>query len=209
MYGILITFGAILALLISEKLITKKGMSVPLFWQASFWTILFGIIGARLYHVIDYWEIYSKNLPLIFAIWNGGLGIFGALLGGFLAFYIFVTNKKQKALPWLDVIAIPLPLAQAIGRWGNYFNGELIPYALYESGANILLFVGLLVINKRTQKPGLAFIAYLIGYSSIRLLLEPLRTNSWEIAGLNVAQGISILLLVVSIYLLNKWKKEK
>ena len=209
MYGILITLGVITSLLISEKLVKQRGLAEDTFWKASFWTILFGIAGARIYHVIDFWEVYSKNPIAIPAIWQGGVGIFGALIGGLLALTFYLKKQNQDVLPWLDVIAVPIPLAQAIGRWGNYFNKEILPYALYESAANLLLFLGTYLIYKKTKQTGITFLSYLIGYSIIRLFLEPIRTDSWIIGSLNIAQAISILLLLSSIYLLTIWKKRK
>lgn len=205
MYGFLITFSILVGLVIAEKNVEKKGLDKDLFWQGAFWTILFGVIGARLYHVIDFWDIYSSNLTSILTIWQGGQGIFGAIIAGGVTIVVFLKGKKQNIKAWLDIPALPLPLAQAIGRWGNYFNGELIPYAIYESFADVVLFLILLKLSKKNLPPGNLFITYIIGYSTIRLFLEPLRVNPWTIANLNVAQVISILLLLTSVMLLKKW----
>lgn len=209
MYGLLITFAILTSLVITEKNIGKAGLDKNIFWQAAFWAILFGVLGARLYHVIDYWEIYSTNPTAVLTIWHGGVGIFGALLAGGAALAIFLGRKGQDIKNWLDIIVIPLPLAQAIGRLGNYLNNELVPYVIYESLANLVLFLILLKLSRKATLPGTKLITYVIGYSTIRLLLEPLRANPWIIANLNVAQVISILLLLVSIALLIKWKPKQ
>lgn len=209
MYGLLISLAIIISLLLSDKFAKKRGLNTEMLWEGSFWTILFGIIGARIYHVIDFWDAYSQNIVAIFRIWSGGLGIFGALLFGGLAFVVYLNKKGENVWDWLDIIAIPLPLAQAIGRWGNYFNNELLPYAIYESLADFTLFLVLLFLQKKKLVSGTLFLVYLAGYSVIRFLLEPLRQEAWQIAGLNVAQSISILLLLIVALRLWKLKKEK
>ena len=208
MYGLLISFAVIASLLLSEKFVRKKELNSELFWEGSFWAILSGIVGARIYHVIDFWEVYSQNISAIFRVWHGGLGIFGALFFGGIAFVLYLNKKKENIWNWLDVVAIPLPFAQAVGRWGNYFNNELIPYAIYESLADLGLFLVLIILQKKKLISGYLFFIYLIGYSVIRLFLEPLRERSWEIANLNVAQSISILLVLIASLMLWKLKQK-
>lgn len=214
-YGLLIAFGILAAILFAEKLAREKNLNAELFWRATFWTIIFGIIGARLYHIIDFWEIYGRNLWLIPQIWHGGLGIFGALIAGGVFLIIFLKKHKQNVWLWLDIFALPIPLAQAIGRLGNYFNHELLPYAIYEASANLVLFATLILLNKRLKIKkvhGNIFLTYLIGYSIIRLFLERFRTDSWTVSGLNVAQFISILLVLVSATAwlrINKWTQNQ
>ncbi len=204
MYGPLITLAILFSLFFSERLIKLKGLNIEIFWQVAFWAILFGIIGARLYHVIDYWQLYSTNLLLIPQIWNGGLGIFGALIGGGAAAIVVLKSQKQNVWQWLNIISLPVPLSQAIGRLGNYFNNEIMPYAIYEAVADLMLFFALFYLFKKSKAP--LFLLYIIGYSSIRFLLEPLKTDSWTVAGLNVAQIVSILLILISGGVLLKWK---
>jgi phosphatidylglycerol:prolipoprotein diacylglycerol transferase len=95
-------------------------------WGVCFWTVLFGILGARFYHVIDFWTYYKTNLLEIFKIWNGGLGIWGGIFGGTLGAYVYLKIRNQKIISWLDNISISIPLGQAIGRWGNFFNKEIL-----------------------------------------------------------------------------------
>jgi phosphatidylglycerol:prolipoprotein diacylglycerol transferase len=208
MYGLIITVAILTSLILAEKEVEKNGLNKDLFWQTSFWTILLGITGARAYHVIDYWEIYSKDLISILYIWHGGLGIYGALLFGAVTLTLLLKRRDQNIREWLDIFAKVLPLGQGIGRWGNYFNNEHMPYAIYESIANFGLFFILTKLGKRNLKPGLIFTSYLIGYASIRFLLEPLRDNPWTIANLNVAQVVSILLLLTAGALILKWEKD-
>src|SRR3989338_4750494 len=107
-------------------------------WDVLLWMIVPGIVGARMYHVVDYWqEVYVGQWWLIPQVWTGGLWIYGALLGGMVGLWLFCKRHKQNFLQWLDVIAFGLPIGQAIGRWGNYFNQELygkltsLPWGIY------------------------------------------------------------------------------
>lgn len=86
--------------------------------------IIFGIIGARLYYVIFNFSVYKNNLLSIFKIWEGGLAIYGAIIAGFLTILYYAKKNKQSILKTIDILIPSLILAQAIGRWGNFFNQE-------------------------------------------------------------------------------------
>jgi len=208
MYGLTITFAIFVCLILVEKEVQKKGLDKETLWQVVFWTILAGIIGARAYHVIDFWEVYSTNPVSILHLWQGGLGIYGAIIAGTATAATLLIRSGQNAKEWLDVFAKYIPLGQAIGRWGNYFNNEHLPYAIYESLANLILFILLLVLSRRNFRSGIIFTFYLAGYAIIRFLLEPLRSDPWLIANLNVAQVVSILVLLVAGALTLKWAKD-
>ena len=200
MYGILISLGILLALLHTEVLTKREDLDTDVLWAGSFWVIIFGLIGARLYHVFEFWHIYSKNIVSSIWIWRGGMGIIGGLVLGGVTLIIFLRRKKQPVFRWLDLITINIPLAQAIGRWGNVFNRELIPYAVYESALDIVLFLFLYVLNtKRKIKPGTIFFGYLVGYSLIRFSLESIKTNPWVIGQVSIVRVISILILILSV----------
>lgn len=87
-------------------------------------TVIFGIIGARLYYVAFEWNYYSKNIIDIFKIWEGGLAIHGGILFGLIFIIIYTKKYKVNTFRMLDIIAVGLLIGQAIGRWGNFFNGE-------------------------------------------------------------------------------------
>lgn len=221
MYGFLVSFGILSALLISEKIAKREKRNIDLLWEMSFWVIIVGVIGARLYHVLDYLPYYLENPIKIFLIWHGGLGIIGGLLFGFLTSIIYLKIKRQDVMSWLDILVVGIPLAQAIGRWGNFFNKELYgiktnlpwgiyekelgyrvhPLFLYESLLNLILFF---ILLKTKGRLGTRFFIYLAGYSVIRFFLEFLRDRTWIVYNLNVAQVISILILGVSTYFLTK-----
>lgn len=193
MYGFLISVGGILAFLISEKEAKKKGLNLKIFYLATDLAIILGVIGARAWHVIDFWEVYEKNPEWIWQVWKGGLGIFGAIIGGVLGASLVLLAKKENILKWLDILVLGLPLAQSVGRWGNFFNRELYgketalpwglyidgktyhPLFLYESFLDLILLLVLFCLNKREFPKGTIFFVYLGMYILIRILLQPLR----------------------------------
>lgn len=132
LYGLMIGVGIVVGAWIAEKVTRKREI-----WDVLTWVIIPGVIGARVYHVLDYWEVYAREPWLIPQVWTGGLGIYGAILGGVVGLWLFCKKRKQKFLEWLDVVALGLPVGQAIGRWGNYFNQELygkptnLPWRIY------------------------------------------------------------------------------
>jgi len=211
MYGLLIGIGILASVLTAERLAKSREMNLEIFWGVVFWTLVLGIIGARAYHVLDYWEIYSAAPISALFVWNGGLGIFGAIMAGLAAAVVFLRSRGEPLLPWLDIFLASLPLGQGIGRWGNYFNRELLPYSIYESAANLALFAFLFLIFKKHPKPGKITFLYFLGYGAIRFFLEPFRANynPWQISGFNVAQTISLILVFTAIMGLWKLKSAK
>lgn len=161
--------------------------------------LFFSIIGARLYHVIDYWNYYSQNTNQIYATWNGGLGIYGALIGGIIYIFFFSLFSRISFLKILDSITPILPLCQAIGRIGNFFNHE-IPVWWLEASLNLILFF---IIKSEALKNYSSTALYLIGYGSIRFFIEFFRNDTWTINGVKIAQLISIISLVIGIILIN------
>jgi len=124
-YGLFIALGALVAFLIFLYLAKKYRISKDTVYNLSFYLLIFGLLGDRLYYVFYAWPYYSQNLLDIFKIWQGGLAIHGAMIGGLLVLYFF--SKKHKLNPWLilDILVVVFAAAMAIGRFGNYFNQEL------------------------------------------------------------------------------------
>jgi len=124
-YGLLIALGALLGFWAMLSLAKQYRLNKDKIYDLTFYLIIFGLIGDRLYYIFYAWDYYSKNLLDIFKIWEGGLAIHGAMIAGILVIYFY--GKKHKITPWLllDIFIIALPLAMAFGRWGNYFNQEL------------------------------------------------------------------------------------
>jgi phosphatidylglycerol:prolipoprotein diacylglycerol transferase len=134
-YGILIMLGVLAAAWLSDREARRKGEDPEVVWDCVAWLLVGGIIGARLWHILTpppsmqaqgITTMWYLTHPLdALAIWKGGLGIPGAVMGGALALYIYARSKKISFAKWIDIIAPGLAVAQAIGRWGNFVNQEL------------------------------------------------------------------------------------
>jgi phosphatidylglycerol:prolipoprotein diacylglycerol transferase len=151
-YGIILMAGAVAAAFLAEHEARRKGLKSEFVWDALIWVLIGGIIGARLWHVftpppsmvaLGYTTMYYLTHPL--ALINtraGGLGIPGAVIGGGLALYFYARRRKTSFLLWADIAVPGVALAQAIGRWGNFFNQELygkpssLPWAIYINPEN-------------------------------------------------------------------------
>ena len=226
-YGFILGLAIVAGWWWAERLWNRISHPPIHFSMIGLWAILGGIVGARLYHVIDYGWYYGARPLEVFAIWMGGLGIWGAVIGGMVGLLCLSWWKKIPALLLLDLAAAALPLSQAIGRWGNWINFELYgkptllpwkwwippefrpqsfievgyyhPLFLYES----LLMTGLFFVINYFIRPrwavgtGGLLGGYLLGYGLIRLVLEPLRITPWTIQGLPVAQGFALFAILI------------
>jgi phosphatidylglycerol:prolipoprotein diacylglycerol transferase len=174
-YGFFIVVGVILAILIAIKLGTYYKIDKDTIFDLSFWLLISGIIGARLYHILLKFPYYIENPAQMIKIWQGGLAIHGALIAGLLVLFVFTQKKKINFWKMGAVLAPGVALAQAVGRWGNYFNQELFgkptdlpwgipietmhrpieyisysyfhPAFLYESLGNLIIFLILISIH--------------------------------------------------------------
>lgn len=230
-YGILMATGMILGTLIALKEAKRVGLKEDDVLDLAIIAIPIGLLGARLYYVIFNWEYYSQNTSQILNFRGGGMAIHGALIGGILTGYIFTRIKKIDFSKMADTVIIGMPLAQAIGRWGNYINGEAhggptdLPWAivvdgvkvhptfLYESIWNLGIFIFLWMFRKKKQYEGQIIVYYITLYSLGRFFIEGLRTDSLMIGPLRMAQVISLVGviggMIVHIYFLKRNKKSK
>jgi prolipoprotein diacylglyceryl transferase len=124
-YGTLLALGVLLAGYIAKRELRRRGLPGERVYTVAYWCEPGGIIGARLYHVATDWDRFSGHLGRIPLIWQGGLGMPGVIIGGTIGAYIGARRARLPTLVVFDCIALGLPLAQALGRWGNYFNQEL------------------------------------------------------------------------------------
>jgi phosphatidylglycerol:prolipoprotein diacylglycerol transferase len=125
-YGMFIAFGIVVATWLAGRELERKGMDRILALDSLLFIVPLGFIGARAYHVATDYELYRGDpFPGVFEVWNGGLGIYGAVIGGFIGLLIFARIRGISPWAFADAVAPGLVLAQAIGRWGNYFNQEL------------------------------------------------------------------------------------
>jgi phosphatidylglycerol:prolipoprotein diacylglycerol transferase len=143
-YGILIVVGILCAGYLATYMAKLWGENPELVWDALVWCVFLGIVGARLYHVltvppsmgVERWYYFRHPLEIL-ATWKGGLGIYGAIAGGALGLFIVVRRAKRDIWRWMDITVPGVALAQAIGRWGNFFNQELygrptnLPWGIY------------------------------------------------------------------------------
>lgn len=207
-YGLLIGLGIWIAMEIA--LANRGKINEVVLEKAMSWTVFCGVIGARLYHVADYWSrYYSTNIVKVFSFGDGGLGIWGAVGGGVLGIIIFCYFNKLKSLDILDKLVVGVPLAQAIGRVGNFINGELLgkngePLFAYESVLNLVLFGVLWKISRNEKRSGEVSGVYLIGYGVIRIALENLRPETiiWKIYGVPVAVIFGVVAILAGCFLI-------
>jgi phosphatidylglycerol---prolipoprotein diacylglyceryl transferase len=238
-YGILIACGVILAMLLASYNCKKKDVDFDIILDVFFIAFPAAIIGARMYYVIFEFENYKDNLIDMFNIRLGGLAIHGGLIGGLIAIYIFARIKKMNMLKYLDIAAPSIILAQAIGRWGNFMNGEAHggevsyefiskfptfiqkgmyiggtyyhPTFLYESVWNLIVCIILLIIlyRKSNNDNGIVIASYIILYSLGRVFIEGLRTDSLMIGSMRVAQLVSITGILIGASIIFVIKKKK
>ena len=218
-YGILIAAGMLLAVVISSKRAPGHGLTEDDVLDTCLWMLPIGVIGARVYYVIfnlDYYRTLSDMLN----IRGGGLAIHGGLIFGAVTVLLVCRHKRIHPLNMMDLMIPTVALAQSIGRWGNFFNGEahggptdlpwgilvdgvkVHPTFLYESIWCLLLFIFLSWWdrNKRTAY-GQTFALYCILYSAERFCVEALRTDSLMIGPFKQAQVISICAAAAGIVL--------
>ena len=125
-YGACIALGIVAATWLTGRELDRKGYDPALALDALFFVVPLGFIGARIYHVLTDYGLYADDpIPGVFEVWNGGLGIYGAVAGGFLGLLLFGRYRGVSPLVLADAAAPGVILAQAVGRWGNYFNQEL------------------------------------------------------------------------------------
>ncbi len=141
-YGLLIALALLVGITIAYLVAKYRGKKQEEIINFAPFAVIFGVLGARLVHVVVNWSFYAANPALIFAIRRGGLAIQGVMLGGLLALFIFCRVRKLYFWTWADIVAPALVMGQAIGRWGNFFNQEAfgiptdLPWAIYIEPAN-------------------------------------------------------------------------
>jgi phosphatidylglycerol---prolipoprotein diacylglyceryl transferase len=226
-YGLMIALGVIAAVWLFGRRLESHGVGTRDDANViSMWAVIAGVIGSRLYHVATDWSKFEHNLTDIPKIWQGGLGIPGGLIAG-IGVGIWVAHRRHVPLArTADCAAPAIALAQAIGRWGNYFNQELFgrpttlpwgleidadkvppqyapgtlfhPTFLYESIANLALCGILLLIDRRTKvRPGHLMAMYVVGYGIIRFFVEGLRIDeAHHLGGLRWNQWVALAAIV-------------
>ncbi|MEI8322157.1 MAG: prolipoprotein diacylglyceryl transferase, partial [Actinomycetes bacterium] len=207
-YGLMIALGVVAAVWLTGKRVEARGVATGEdIGSIAMWAVPAGVVGARLYHVVTDWSRFSHHYGDIIKVWEGGLGIWGGIALGAIVGMWAARHHGLRVLPILTCAAPALAIAQAIGRWGNWFNQELfgkatsLPWALqisadktlsagfpvgttfhptflYESlGCALLCWVLLLVDKKVPLRPGRLFFVYSAGYTLMRFFIEGLRID--------------------------------
>jgi prolipoprotein diacylglyceryl transferase len=224
MYGLLLAVGVLVATYVAERRWRNRGYPRDGIYDIAFWVVIAGVVGARLYHVASDYELFEHDAWRAFEIWRGGLSIWGAVLGGAVAVIVVCRRRHLPTLAVMDCMAPGIVLAQAIGRWGNYFNQELfgkpstLPWALeispahrpvayahfstfqpiflYESLA-CLVIAGVLLLSERhfELKLGQTFALYIILYTFCRFWFENMRSDfAHRIGPLRLNSWLSLVL---------------
>ena len=219
-YGILIATGALLGVLTGDKLAKEEGLKENIVSDFILIGIIPSVIGARIYYVIFEWSYYKDHINEIFAIRNGGLAIYGAIITGLIIAYIYSNKKNVEFFKLIDVMSPGLALGQGIGRWGNFINMEAYggptdlpwgimvdgvkvhPTFLYESIVDISLALFLyFYLSKHKKFDGQMIAVYGIVYGIGRFFIEGMRTDSLYIGGIRVSQLVSLVFIALGIYI--------
>lgn len=239
-YGVLIASGIVLAYMVARTRIKAEKINEDQVIEGLFYGVIAGVVGARIYYVIFTWDYFSKNPWDIFKTWNGGLAIHGAIIAAIIVAFLYTRLKKNVTfgfLQILDIITMVFPLAQAIGRWGNFFNHEAFgkptnlpwkmfvpaqnrPFAyrkfeyfhptfLYESIWDLIVFAILFTYTRKYRKNfGETTALYMIFYSIGRFFIEGLRLDSLYLGPLRIAQVISIVFIALGILLFVYFRRK-
>ncbi len=220
-YGIIICIGFVLAALYVNARVKEFGATSDNLMDCLIICVPVGIICARIYYVIFEWDYYSQHPNEIIAVWNGGIAIYGAVIGVVIALYIYSRVKKLSFVSLCDLAAFGLLIGQCIGRWGNFVNAEAYggptdlpwgmsidgaaavhPTFLYESVWNLVGFIALHFYSKKRKFPGEMALLYVAWYGLGRAWIEGLRTDSLYIGTLRVSQVLAAISCIVAVALL-------
>ncbi len=234
LYGIVIACGLILAACYAIRRANQFHLTQDHILDGILWVTPFAFLCARIYYCAFMWEYYAPNPISVLYIWNGGIAIYGGVLGAIVGIIVFCKIKKINLFETLDLVSLGFLIGQSVGRWGNFFNREAFgaetdaflrmglyspvtdtvtyhhPTFLYESLWNLAGFVGLHFLSKRKQFHGQVALGYVIWYGLGRAWIEGLRTDSLYIPGtrLRVSQvlaGVSCLAAIaVMVYFVIK-----
>lgn len=217
-YGIIIAVGIVLAVLYCSHLAKKEGENPELITDLVLWALPVSVIFARTYYVLFSWDSYKDNLWDIFKIYEGGIAIYGAIIGAVLTALIFFKVKKLSVLKMFDICCLGLFIGQIIGRWGNFVNAEAFggecdalwrmsingaagvhPTFLYESLWNLLGFIILSLLHKKRPFYGFTFFSYITYYGIGRFFIEGLRTDSLYLGNIRVSQVVALICVIFGI----------
>ncbi len=226
-YGIFVMTGVVIAWLVTRRRFAERGGDIEIAERIIIRVIIFGFLGARAAYVSTHLSRFEGEWWKVIAIWEGGLAIYGGLTVGAIVMYLYAKKWGVRFPDFLDSVAPAVPLAQALGRWGNYFNQELFgtptelpwgleidppfrpeeysqfetfhPTFLYESVMNVgLSFLIIWIGNRYPSMRGRLVGIYFLGYGFIRFLMELIRTDtSFRFLGLSRNGWVSVGVMIL------------
>ncbi len=231
-YGVIIAAGVILALILANREGKRLDLPKDTFTDLLMWAVPFALIGARAYYVIFEWDAYKHNPVKVFAIWEGGIAIHGALIGAVATAVVFARLKGLSFWKLADIAAPSVLLGQAIGRWGNFMNQEAHggpvtrefleglmlpdfiinqmyidgtyyhPTFLYESLWSLAGVIVLLLLRRVNLRRGEMFLTYVIWYSFGRFFVEGLRTDSLMLGDTSIRMAQVVSIAAIAVAVL-------
>lgn len=238
-YGLAIAIGIIAAVVVVRGRYAAYGGDPDLVDQVALWAVIAGVVGARLAHVSTNLDIYLDDPLRVFAVWRGGLAFFGGILLGAIVGVWMMRRSHGDVRAFMDAGAVGIPLAQAVGRLGNYFNQELFglptdlpwgleidpenrparfaehetfhPTFLYEQLWNLTIIAVLIAIDRRRILPrGALFVVYLVMYGVGRFLLELIRIDTeFRFLGLSRNGWVALSAALIGTVVLVLWTRRE
>ncbi len=226
LYGVIIAFGLMLAVIYACKRSRQFGLTADDLTDGVLFIVPFAILCARLYYCIFQWDSYKANPIRILYIWEGGLAIYGGVIGAAIGIVVFSIVKKVKVGAVLDITSLGFLIGQSIGRWGNFFNREAFgeetdsflrmgltnirtgavtyyhPTFLYESVWNAVGFLLLHFLSRKRKYDGQIALGYLAWYGLGRTFIEGLRTDSLYWGSFRVSQILAAVTCFCGVALL-------
>ena len=227
-YGLIIATGLILATYYCMKRSPQFGLNEDLVLDGVLWVTPFAFVCARAYYCFFAWDMYAGNPIKVFAIWEGGIAIYGGVIGAVIGMFLFSRWKKVDFFAVLDLVLLGFLIGQSMGRWGNFFNLDAFgsqtdaflrmglfnertqsweyhhPTFLYESVWNAAGFVILHLLSRRRKFDGQVALGYAAWYGLGRAMIEGLRTDSLYIPGtpIRVSQLLAAVTCAAAVLML-------
>jgi phosphatidylglycerol:prolipoprotein diacylglycerol transferase len=224
-YGLVVVLAVIVGTRLAFREARRKGLPMHEVESLAVWVLVGGVVGARALHVVDRWDLYAAQPTAVFAIWNGGLAIMGAVLGGTLVGALVAWRRGLPVRRLSDAAAPGAVLGQAVGRLACLFTGDAVgrattgfgitylnpgamvpqlgvayePVFLYEMAWDLAVFAVLWLLRPRLRSDGQLFGVYLALYAFGKFALTFLRTETVWFAGLQEAQLLAIVALVAAV----------
>jgi phosphatidylglycerol:prolipoprotein diacylglycerol transferase len=235
-YTLFLVLGVIAGTWTAARLARRHGLDAEHVYAAALWIVPAGIVGARLFHVLDHLDAFAAHPLQVLAVFDGGLAIWGALVGGGLAAWVYARRHGLAFWPFADTLAFGAILGQAIGRIGNVINGDATglptgghwgveyidpralpsrfelfhqpthPYPVYEIIWDLALFGLLFLVARRFKRDGAVFFTYCLVYSLGRFLLTFTRDGISLLFGLHQAQLFAVLAVLAATYLYLRYR---